>query len=92
MKKLKIIGKFLLVLMIIAVVVILIGLLFLRFYPSIGELPDEEQKRMFSQRTDLYYDSHFHNENEVPLMTGEGYPSSSRKKPHVSQISNTPIW
>ena len=90
MKRLKIIGKIMLILMIIAAAVILIVLLFLRFYPSIGELPDEEQKRMFSQRTDLYYDSQFHNENEVPLMTGEGYPSSSRKKPQKTIHAETP--
>ncbi len=90
MKKLRMIRKILLILMIIAAVVILIGLLFLRFYPSIGKLPDDEQKRIFSHRTNLYYDSQFHNENEVPLMTGEGYPSSSRKKPQKTIHAETP--
>ena len=90
MKKFKIIGKILLILMIIAATVILIVLLFLWFYPSVGELPDAEQRRMFSQRTSLYYDSRFHNENEVPLMTGKGYPSSSKKKPQKMIKAETP--
>ncbi len=90
MKKRKIIVRIFIILIIIIVAVVLIGLLFLKFYPSIGKLPDEEQKQMFSQRTNLYYDNQFHNENEVPVMTGEEYPSSPRKTPKTTISAMTP--
>lgn len=90
MKVFKIIGKVLLVLLITAVIVVIIGLLFLRFYPSVGKLPDEEQRQLFAQRTGMYYDGQFHNENEVPLMMGEGYPSSPRRTPQETIQAETP--
>lgn len=90
MKKRKMIVRIFIILIIIIVAVVLIGLLFLKYYPSIGKLPDEEQKQMFSQRTNLYYDNQFHNENEVPVMTGEEYPSSPRKTPKTTISAMTP--
>ncbi len=84
------IGKIVLVLIIILVIVAVAGLLFLWFYPSVGKLSDEQEKKSFSEKTGLFYNDQFHNENEVSLMTGEGYPSSPRKKPGTKIKAETP--
>ena len=90
MSIIKVIGKILLILIILVAIVIITGLLFLRFYPAIGEMPGAEQRKQFAEQTDLYYDNQFHNENEIPLINGEGYPSSSRRKPAEIIKAETP--
>jgi L-ascorbate metabolism protein UlaG (beta-lactamase superfamily) len=87
---LKIIGKILIVLIIVIFLAVVSGLLFLWFYPSVGKLPDEQEKKVFAEKTALYYDGSFHNENEVSVMTGEGYPSSPRRKPKTNIVAETP--
>ena len=62
MKILKICGKVLLIIVIIAVLILIIGLLFLKFYPTIGDTPDKEKQKEYGERTELYYDKQFHNE------------------------------
>ena len=57
------------------------GLLFLWFYPSVGNYPDGKECRSFADRTDLFFDGQFHNEEDVRTMSGEGYPSSGRRVP-----------
>lgn len=84
------IGKIVLILIIILAFVVVAGLLFLWLYPSVGRLPDEQEKKSFSEKTGLFYNDQFHNENEVSLMTGEGYPSSPRKKPETKIKAETP--
>ncbi len=90
MDALRLIGKILLALIIIIAFVIIIGLLFLWFYPSVGKLPDERENRLFAEKTDLFYDGRFHNENEISLMTGDRYPSSPRKKPKTMIRAESP--
>lgn len=50
MKILKICGKVLLIIVIIIAVILVIGLLFLEFYPSVGDTPDNESKKNMEQK------------------------------------------
>lgn len=59
----------------------LIGILFLKFYPSVGDLPDSTEQDLIKSKSSLYYDGKFHNPNEINLMSGKGYPASSRRRP-----------
>ena len=44
MKALKICGKVLLIIMIVLAVIVIIGLLFLKFYPPIGDTPGKDEQ------------------------------------------------
>ena len=81
MKALKICGKVLLIIMIIVAVIIIIGLLFLKFYPPIGDAPDKDKQKEYADKTDLYYDKQFHNENDFTVMTGDQDEKSSKTVP-----------
>lgn len=70
MKALKIFRKVLLILLIIIVIIAIIGLLFLKFYPPIGDSPDKEKQKEHKEKTDLYYDKKFHNENDFKIDHG----------------------
>ncbi|MBR6969081.1 MAG: MBL fold metallo-hydrolase, partial [Ruminococcus sp.] len=71
MKALKICGKVLLIIMIVLAVIVIIGLLFLKFYPPIGDTPGKDEQQLYAEKTDLYYDKQFHNENDFTVMTGD---------------------
>ena len=77
----RILRKILLVLFVILVVVIIGGLLFLLFYPGVGKLPGREQRELFAQKTPLFSDGKFHNENDFELLTGKWDKKSSRRTP-----------
>ena len=81
MKILKVCGKILLILLVILFVIMVAVLLFLKFYPSIGTTPDSEMQESFSQKTELFYDGQFHNENEFSVMTGDVQRTSDRVSP-----------
>jgi len=81
MKALKICGKVLLIIVIIVAVIIIIGLLFLKFYPPIGDAPDKDKQKEYADKTDLYYDKQFHNENDFTVMTGDQDEKSSKTVP-----------
>ena len=81
MKALKTCGKVLLIIVIIAFVILIIGLLFLDFWPSIGDTPGKDKQGEYSVRTGLYYDRQFHNELDFEVMTGEASAKSDRNVP-----------
>lgn len=93
MKILKICGKILLVIVIILLVIIIAVLLFLKLYPTVGKTPNKEMQKNFAQKTDLFYDGKFHNENEFSLLTGDVQKTSSRVTPQgtIPAIKNTDI-
>lgn len=74
-------GKIILVIACIVAVLIVAVLLFLRFSPSVGKLPDQDARDSFQGKTPLFYDGQFHNENTIGVMTGQGYDRSSRRTP-----------
>lgn len=93
MKILKIFGKILLIIAIILLVVLIAALLFLNFYPSIGKTPNKEMQDIFAQKSELFYDGQFHNENEFTVMTGEAQKTSDRVSPEkaIAAVKNTDI-
>ena len=80
-KILKICGKILLVLVIILFVVLLAVWLFLKYYPSVGKLPNKEMQESFTQKTEQFYDGQFHNEAAFSVMTGAAQKTSDRAYP-----------
>lgn len=80
-KVLKTIGKIFLILVIIVIGILLIGLLFLTFYPPIGKTPDKEKQQEYAEKTKLYYDKQFHNEKDFEVMTGTPSKESERSEP-----------
>ena len=56
-------------------------ILFLRFSPSVGDVPDKEQQRSLSGRSVHYDGVAFRNENSVRTTTGEERRSGGRKTP-----------
>lgn len=83
-------GIFLMIFVLLLVSVIVIGLLFLRFYPTVGVTPGQNEKKQFMSKTSLFHDSRFHNEKEFSLMSGKGYPVSPRRKPKEKIAAETP--
>lgn len=82
MKKfLKISARILIVILIIILVICAGTFLFLEFYPGVGKTPDKEMQRKFAEKTELFYDSQFHNENNFRTMTEEPNETSSRVRP-----------
>ena len=65
-------------------------LLFLFVCPSIGKLPDADERRELAKRSSHYVDGAFRNEHEVRTMTGEARYSSDRKKPRTKLAVRTP--
>ena len=81
MKVLKICGKVLLIIVIITVIVLIIGLLFLNFWPSIGDAPGKEEQSEYAKKAETYYDKQFHNALDFEVMTGEPSEMSDRNIP-----------
>lgn len=77
----KVLFKVILILVLAVVILAAVCLAFLRFYPSVGKTPDKAERAELERTSEHYYDGQFHNENDVPTMTGKADPSSSRKKP-----------
>lgn len=80
-KAFKICTRILIVLFIITVLIIIAALLFLNLYPGVGKTPDKEMQKKFAEKTDLFYDKQFHNENEFEVMTDNSEKTSSRVRP-----------
>lgn len=59
------------ILIIIGVLIflLLVGLLVLRFYPSIGKVPTKEQQKNYAEKTQYFYDGQFHNQNKVMVTS-----------------------
>lgn len=81
MKVLKRIGKTLVITAIILIILFIVFLLILEFYPPIGNLPDKEKRKEYAEKTDLYYDNKFHNENDFSILTGSRSKESERTEP-----------
>ena len=92
-KALKVCGKILLGIVIAVLIVILGVWLFLEFWPSVGNTPDKEMQESFAQKTELFYDGQFHNENAYSVMTGTAQKTSDRAYPTdtIPVIKNTDI-
>lgn len=81
MKVLKFFGRLLLVFAIMLAAVIAVVLLFLSFYPSVGNVPDKQKQNEYAQKTDLYYDKQFHNEDENDTAAEPPSKESDRSTP-----------
>ena len=79
--------KAILILALTAVIAAAVGLAFLRFWPSVGRMPDRDE---LEQRSVHYQDGKFHNEHETTTMTGKADPSSDRRKPRETLRAQTP--
>ncbi len=92
-KILKIGGIVLLSIIGLLLVIILAVWLFLEFYPSVGKTPNKEMQESFAQKTELFYDGEFHNENEFTVMTGEVQKASDRVTPKdvIPAVKNAEI-
>lgn len=93
MKLLKVGGIAVLVLVGILLVIVLAALLLLHFYPAVGKTPDKDSLAEYGERTDLFYDGIFHNENDYSVMTGDMHGGSDRLYPEdtIPVIKNTEI-
>jgi len=85
-------GKIVIILLLLVLAVAGAVLLFLFFYPTVGKTPDRAEQENYAQRTKLFYDGQFHNENPVSTMTGKAYPSSDRKIPKTKLPAETPAF
>ncbi len=77
---------------IVLIALILAGMVlgFLRFYPSVGKLPDKAERAALEGKSKQFSDGQFHNESEISVMTGKAYPSSERKIPKTILRAQTP--
>ena len=92
MKILKTAGKMILMMALAVVILAAIVLLFLRFWPSVGKLPDKDERAALEGRSKRYDNGQFHNENEVSTMSGEARASGDRKTPRTLLPAETPSF
>ena len=52
-------------------IVVLVALLFLSYYPSVGQLPSSKIQSVYQEHTDMFYDDIFHNFTDFSLFSGE---------------------
>ena len=83
-------GMVILALVLIILVLAAAVLLFLRFSPSIGDVPGEEERRALREKVELFDGEAFRNENTVSTMTGEGRYSGRRKTPQTKLPAQKP--
>lgn len=81
MKLLKKVGMVLMIIAILLLILVTAFLLILKFYPPIGNLPDKEKRKEYAEKTDLYYDNKFHNENAFSIITGSRSEENERTVP-----------
>ena len=89
---LKTVGKLFLTFLLILLIFAAVILVFLFTSPSVGKQPDRDEQELLQKRSGQYRDGSFHNENEVGLMTGEGYPPSSRRTPGTMLAAQEPAF
>ena len=87
---LRMVLKLILFLALALVVLAAAGLAFLRFWPSVGSLPDRAERAQLERRSAHYAGGTFQNEHEITTMTGSADPSSDRKKPCAMLPAVTP--
>ncbi len=89
---LKTAGKWVLILVLAIVLLAAVVLLFLNFWPTVGKIPDKEERAELEGRSKRYQDGRFHNENEVSTMTGKASPSDGRKRPSAILPAEKPAF
>lgn len=87
---LKMLFKVIGILALAAVVLLAVGLAFLRFWPAVGRMPDRDERAAWERSSAQYDDGAFHNEHETATMTGKPDPSSDRKRPRETLRAETP--
>ena len=87
---LRMVLKLILFLALALVVLAAAGLAFLRFWPSVGSLPDRAERAQLERRSAHYAGGTFQNEHEITTMTGSADPSGDRKKPCAMLPAVTP--
>lgn len=65
----------------IPMILLSLFLLAKKFYPLIGEIPDQGKQKEYAAKTDLYHDKKFHNERDFHMLTGPRQKESLRTKP-----------
>ncbi len=78
---LKIIGRIILSIGLAIIIIIAAAFLFVEFYPGVGKTPDEAMQKSFADRTELFYEGEFHNENPFVMGIGATDPHSERNLP-----------
>ena len=73
-----------------AVVLLAVGLAFLRFWPAVGRMPDRDERAAWERSSAQYDAGAFHNEHETATMTGKPDPSSDRRKPRETLLAEKP--
>ena len=63
------IAKIIMISVLAIVIFICLIFAFLKFWPSIGRLPDKTMQKEYAQRTAFFYDGTFHNQDDVPLLS-----------------------
>ena len=64
--------------------------LFLRFFPSVGKVPDKDEQKLLQEKSGQYDAGAFHNENAVRTMTGGERYSGARKTPRTKLPAQAP--
>ena len=90
MKRIRMIGMVVLILVLIILIIGAAILLFLRFFPSVGSVPDETERKTFAGKTGQFDGESFHNEHAVSTMTADERYSSSRKTPKSKLAAQEP--
>ena len=65
----------------LVLVLLFVALMFIEFYPGIGKTPDKAMRKSFEQKTELFYNKQFHNENTVDILTGNRNETSEMVYP-----------
>ena len=89
---LKIAGRVLLMIALVVVILAAAVFLFLRFWPSVGKLPNRDEREALAGRLKRYDSGQFHNENEVSTMSGEVCYAGERKTPKTMLPAETPAF
>lgn len=89
---LKTVGKWVLILVLAVILLAAVVLLFLNFWPTVGKVPDKEEREELEERSKRYQNGRFHNENEVSTMTGSSSPSDGRKTPDAMLPADKPSF
>lgn len=90
MKVLKTAAMVILTLIVVVLFVAAAVGLFLRFFPAVGKVPDENERKLLDEKSGQYDGNTFHNEKPVKTMTGGERYHSDRKTPKTKLPAQTP--
>lgn len=92
MKALKIVVRILLSVFLFTATAAAAVLLFLFFSPTVGRVPDKNERNILSRRSEHCSEGEFRNESAVPAMTGEARYSGERKVPEKKLPAQKPSF